>query len=183
MNLLKIAAYCAYLASWLTFAIAAVAGALPKLGKPPHDGFKIEMPALIGTLLQGFAALATTRLMPAGPLHPAPWESIGTLLLAPFGCAMFVWALRSSPRQPGQLATGGAYAWLRHPIYLAFLALLLATGFLLSARFRLVLPVMLYVSGSELRIFCEERELAVRFREEFARYRRKTRWMYLPGLR
>lgn len=183
---LKIAAYCAYLLSWLAFAIAAVAGALPKLGRVASSpaGYAVQTPVIIGTLLQAAAAFATTRLMPAGPLHPQAHELIGALLLAPIGSALFVWALRSAaPATQDRLVTGGAYAWLRHPIYLAFLALLIATGFLLSAGFRLFLPVMLYVGGTELRIFCEERDLASRYREEFAQYKTQTRWLYLPWLR
>jgi protein-S-isoprenylcysteine O-methyltransferase Ste14 len=38
-------------------------------------------------------------------------------------------------RIPGRslLVIRGAYSWLRHPIYLAFLAMLLATGLIASA--------------------------------------------------
>jgi protein-S-isoprenylcysteine O-methyltransferase Ste14 len=162
--------------------VAAVAGALPKLGKPATG--KFESPVIIGTLLQACAAFATTRMMPDGALHPQAYELIGALLLAPFGSALFVWALRSSTTGVEErLVTEGAYSWLRHPIYLAFLALLLATGFLISAGTRLFLPVMLYIWGSELRIFSEERDLASKYGEEFAQYRKRTRWLYLPGLR
>jgi protein-S-isoprenylcysteine O-methyltransferase Ste14 len=96
-----------------------------------------------------------------------------------------VWAIRSAPRDAGegQLVTEGAYAWLRHPIYLAFLAMLVATGFVVSAGIRLILPVLLYLAGSELRIAAEEEELAEKFPDEYAQYRSSTRWRYLPGLR
>jgi protein-S-isoprenylcysteine O-methyltransferase Ste14 len=81
------------------------------------------------------------------------------------------------------LVTGGAYAWLRHPIYLAFLAMLIATGLLASASVQMIAAVILYVTGSELRIAAEESELSEKFPAEYARYRLKTRWRYLPGLR
>ncbi len=187
MDPLKIAAYCAYVASWLVFAISAVAGALPRLRRQPRPTGTagIAAPVFIGALLQVMAAFATTAAMPSGPLRPRPSELAGALLLAPAGAALFVWALRSAPSNAdgGQLVTGGAYAWLRHPIYLAFFAMLVATGLLMSGGAKLILPVILYLGGSELRAASEEEELARRFPEEYARFRSRTRWRYLPGLR
>jgi len=182
---MKIAAYCAYLAAWLVFAIAAVVGALPRLRRHAPATTVITAPAIIGTLFQFLAALAITRSMASGPLHPGAFELAGALVLAPLGAGLFVWALRSEPRDATEntLVTGGAYAWLRHPIYLAFLAMLVATGLLISVGVKLILPVLLYLGGSELRIATEEDELARKFPEDFAQYRSRTRWRYLPGLR
>ncbi len=182
---MKIAAYCAYLAAWLVFAIAAVVGALPLLRRHATATTAITAPVLIGTVFQALAALAITRSMASGPLHPGTFELAGALLLAPFGAALFVWALQSAPSDANEntLVTGGAYSWLRHPIYLAFLLMLVATGLLISAGIKLILPALLYLGGSELRIATEEDELAKRFPEDFAQYRGRTRWRYLPGLR
>ena len=187
MDPLKLAAYCAYLASWLVFALAAAAGALPRLRRQNQPALESGMtpPVFIGTLLQVLGAFVLTGTMGSGPLRARPAELAGALLLAPAGAALFVWALRSAPKdaRAERLVTDGAYKWLRHPIYLAFLAMLLATGLLLSAGPKLLLSILLYVGGSELRIASEEGELAERFPEEFARFRRQTRWRYLPGLR
>jgi protein-S-isoprenylcysteine O-methyltransferase Ste14 len=183
---LKLAAYCAYLAAWAAFAIAAILGALPKLRQPAAESpSTFRLPIVIGTLLQAASAIITTRLMDRGPLHPRPWELAGTLLLAPLGAALFVWAVRSTPKNDHDdtLVTTGAYQWLRHPIYLAFLALLLATGFLVSGGTKLILPLLLYLAGSELRIVTEESDLARKYPDAFVRYRNQTRWRYLPGLR
>jgi protein-S-isoprenylcysteine O-methyltransferase Ste14 len=181
----KIAAYCFYLAAWMVFAIAAVAGALPRLRRQAATTTAITAPVLIGTLLQALAAFAVTRSMGSGPLRPRMFELAGALVLAPLGAALFVWALRSVPRDADgdTLITGGAYSWLRNPIYLAFLAMLVATGFLISGGVKLILPVVLYLAGSELRIASEESELAEKFPEGYAMYRSRTRWRYLPGLR
>lgn len=167
------------------FAIAAVVGALPRLRRQVAATTAVRAPVLIGSLLQVLAALAVTRAMGSGPLHPGTLELAGALLLAPLGAALFVWALRSVPGDAGAdtLVTGGAYRWLRHPIYLAFLAMLVATGFFVSGGIKLILPVLLYLGGSELRIASEEGELARKFPGSYAEYRRRTRWRYLPGLR
>jgi protein-S-isoprenylcysteine O-methyltransferase Ste14 len=179
---LKIAAYFVYLGAWLVFAIAAVVGAVRrKLAMTTG----MSVPVLIGTLLQVLAAFAITRSMASGPLRPRTFELAGALVLAPLGAALFVWALGSVPRDVGadRLVTGGAYSWLRHPIYLAFLAMLVATGFLVAGGVKLIVPVVLYLAGSELRIASEEAELDEKFREGYALYRSRTRWRYLPGLR
>jgi len=85
--------------------------------------------------------------------------------------------------EPDQLITTGAYRWLRHPIYLAFLLLLLASGLLISAGTNLILSTALYLFGSELRIALEESELTARFPTAYPQYCKQTRWRYLPGLR
>jgi protein-S-isoprenylcysteine O-methyltransferase Ste14 len=182
---LKIAAYWVYLAAWLVFAVAAMAGALQLVRRQATATTVITAPVLIGTLLQILAAFAVTRSMGSGPLRPRVFELVGALVLAPLGAALFVWALRSVPRDADgdTLVTEGAYSWLRNPMYLAFLAMLLATGFLISGGVKLILPVLLYVAGSELRIASEESELAEKFPEGYAMYRSRTPWRYLPGLR
>jgi protein-S-isoprenylcysteine O-methyltransferase Ste14 len=179
---LKIAAYCVYLSAWLVFAIAAVLGAFRRRLSMTTG---MSVPVLIGTLLQVLAAFAITRSMASGPLRPKTYELAGALVLAPLGAALFCWSLGSVPRGVGAdtLVTGGAYSWLRHPIYLAFLAMLVATGFLVAGGVKLIVPVVLYLAGSELRIASEEAELDEKFPEGYALYRRQTRWRYLPGLR
>ena len=185
---LKIVAYFAYLAAWMTFAIAAVVS-LPWLRRGPaaiaSTAALPAMPVVIGSALQVLAALVMTRSMGSGSLHPGLYELAGAQVLAPLGAALFVWALRSGPRDASAdtLISEGAYRWLRHPIYLAFLAMLVATGLLISAGVQLIVPVLVYLAGSELRIAAEERELARKFPEGYAEYGRRTRWRYLPGLR
>ncbi len=135
------------------------------------------MQGSIGTLLQLGAAVLVTRALPDEPLRPLPWELAG-MLLAPLSAWLFVWAQVPAARSDGGLVTDAAYAWVRHPMYLAFLGLLLATGFAISARWLLLGAVGLYVAGTELRVAVEEAGLA-----GYADYRSRTRWAYLPGLR
>lgn len=184
---LKLATYSAYLTSWLIVTIAAVAGALPRFLKPSEDPkpTTISAPTIIGTILQILAAFTITNSLPKGNLQPTNSELLATLFLSPLSAALFVWALRSVPKNadPDQLITTGAYRWLRHPIYLAFLLLLLASGLLISAGTNLILSTALYLFGSELRIALEESELTARFPTAYPQYCKQTRWRYLPGLR
>jgi protein-S-isoprenylcysteine O-methyltransferase Ste14 len=182
---LRLAAFCAYLAAWVVFAICAIVSAIPQLRKRTASQGGLKAPIVVGTLLQIGSPLAITCCLSSGPLRPRPLELVGVLALALFAMALFVWALLSAPHKAGpeSLVTGGVYAWIRHPIYLAFLAMLLATGLLVSVGPRLAVALVVYLAGSELRIASEEEELAERFPSEYERYRLRTRWRYLPGVR
>ncbi len=185
MENLRVSALCAYLAAWLVLAAGAIAGAIPKRRRPTDASAGMTVPGLLGMLLQSTAALPITLSLKPGPLRPHPFESAGALVLAPLAAVLFCWALRSGRNRTGVMAlvTGGPYAWVRHPMYLVFLAMLVATGLLASADLKLVAATIFYVGGTELRIASEEAGLEERFPEDYAQYRRKTRWRYLPGIR
>jgi protein-S-isoprenylcysteine O-methyltransferase Ste14 len=185
MEALRFTAFCAYLAAWLVFAVGAAASSIPLLQRQAGAATRIKPAVAIGALLQIAAMLTITFRLSGGPLRPKPLELAAVALLAPLAAALFVWALLSAPRHAGldTLVTRGVYAQMRHPIYLAFLAMLLATGLLASAGQRLLVAVVIYLTGSELRIASEEEDLARKFAAEYEQYRLRTRWRYLPGLR
>jgi protein-S-isoprenylcysteine O-methyltransferase Ste14 len=180
---LRAAAFCVYLTAWLVLAVAAALGALSRRHRQAATLVHITMPAIVGTLLQAAGAAVITLTMGKGELRPRTYELIGALVLAPLAAAVFGWALRLAATDVPSLVTTGAYAWMRHPIYSAFLAMLLATGLLTSAGVNLVAATVLYLAGSELRIAHEEAELAEKFPAGYAQYRLRTRWRYLPGVR
>ena len=181
---LRVSAFCAYLGSWVVLAGAAVVNSIPKL-RAGGASFTLSAPVIAGSLLQAVSAAVITGTLDAGPLHPRRFELFGALLCAPLGALLFVWAIRSAPRSAELriLATGGAYRWVRHPIYLSLFAMLLATGMLASSGIPLAVGVVCYLAGSELRIAHEEAALAREFPEEFPRYQQQTPWRYLPGVR
>ena len=180
----RVITFLVYLGSWLAVVVGAIAGAIPRR-KQAEEGIAMSPAVAVGTILQVVAVLPITLTLSDGPLRPRMMELVGAFALAPFGAAMYWWALRSAPHGNGArgLATRGAYAVLRHPVYLAFFALVVATGLLASAGWKLVAAIAIYVTGTELRIAQEEAELAGRFPDDYPRYVRATRWRYLPGLR
>jgi protein-S-isoprenylcysteine O-methyltransferase Ste14 len=182
---LRLLAFGVYLAAWVILAIVAIARGIPRRSRQAAAPTRITASALIGMLMQGTSALPITLTLKDGPLRPGTAELIATIVLAAAAVCIFCWALWSVPSNTAAhtLITGGAYSWLRHPIYLAFLAMLLATGFVASAGLALLAAVVLYLVGTELRVASEETELEEKFAAEYARYRQKTRWRYLPGLR
>jgi protein-S-isoprenylcysteine O-methyltransferase Ste14 len=180
---LRLAAFWVYLGTWVALGVLALVLALPghRTGVP----IRITVPSVAGMLLQAASALPITLSLKEGPLRPGFFEVAATLALAPLTAVLFGWIVLSAGRDSGPttLVTWGPYAWLRHPMYLAFLAMLVATGLIASAGVKLVAAIALYVLGSELRIAAEEHELEESFPGEYARYRLRTRWRYLPGIR
>lgn len=173
-ELLRAAAFVAYLAALVVFAGAALFG----IARGRAVAGNISLQGAIGTVLQLAAAVIVTRAMPPEALRPHAWELAGMLVLAPASAWLFVAAQVPASRSAGELVMDGAYGWVRHPMYLAFLGLLVATGFAVSAGLWLVVGIAIYVVGTELRIALEESGL-----EGYAAYRERTRWRYLPGLR
>jgi protein-S-isoprenylcysteine O-methyltransferase Ste14 len=182
---LRLAAFWVYLGAWLAFGVFAVIGALPERSSKTTAPAEITASLIAGVLLQGISALPITLSLTDGPLRPRGWEVAGALVLAPFATFLFGWVLVSSRRIGGAtgVITDGPYLWTRHPMYLAFLALLLGTGFLTSAGLKLIPAVLLYLAGSEIRIASEEAEMKHKFPGDYAEYQLRTRWRYLPGIR
>jgi len=175
----RLLAFVTYLAAWFVFAVAAGLNALTKV-RQPSTPVVLHAPLVIGTLLQFAGALAVTLAMSgSAPLSPPLAHLVAVTLLAPVAAILFIWTLRS--QGPG-LVTTGAYGQLRHPLYLAFFLMLLATGLLVTSLPKLAGAALLYLMGSELRLAAEERELLARY-PDYAAYRRSTRFRYLPGIR
>ena len=177
MPSLRSVAFVAYLLSWT----ALIAGAIRSwfgASAPAGDG---DWRSVAGMLLQVAGAGSVVMLMSAGPLRPSPAELWLVLILAPLAAALFLGAVQAGRR--GGLITSGVFAWVRHPMYLAFLAVLIATAAVVSAGPWAMAGVALYVAGTELRVAGEEAALLGRFGEAYATYRRRVRSRYWPGIR
>ena len=182
---LRVAAFVSYLGSWLVLVITAVVGALPQFRGHSATAFQARLPVIAGTFLQSIAALGIALTLGDGPLRPSTFELAAALLLAPLAAVVFVWAQRSTPKYSEQetLVTSGPYQWVRHPIYLAFFAMLLATGLLASSGPKLIVAAVLYLAGCEIRIAIEEADLNHQFPASYSNYTKHTPWRYLPGIR
>lgn len=151
---------------------SAVKGNLPVLGVGPIYVVGIFTVTTLATLAGFFL-----DWFDAGRVSPA-WLS--AILVAAGGVliviAVLVWCLavfasRMVARvKSGQLMTSGIYAWVRHPVYSAFL--LLNTGLLLAMSnwFFLVLPPVYWLALTVLMRLTEERWLLEMFGSEYSQY-------------
>jgi protein-S-isoprenylcysteine O-methyltransferase Ste14 len=114
-----------------------------------------------------------------------PLRLLGVALLAA-GSVLFIWSHRtlaqfwtSNPglRQGHRLIQTGPYAWMRHPMYTAFLLLDLG-ALLLIQNAVLLVPLVLWLAF-RARAKREERLLARVFAHEYAAYRQAT-GMFAP---
>jgi protein-S-isoprenylcysteine O-methyltransferase Ste14 len=111
----------------------------------------------------------------------------GTLVIA-LGGVMICWALlffkswriRAALTADHQLATGGPFRFVRHPIYLGLDLLALGSAVWVPTP-ALWLSVILMVLGSDLRGRAEEKLLVTRFGEAYTSYMARTR-RFLPGV-
>lgn len=113
---------------------------------------------------------------------PAAWRWLAVALLLPT-LAFYTWSSRTlgANYRGGvglydghELVTTGPYRWIRHPIYVAFIGLMLLVLFL-SANWVLGSSGLLLVSAiAAARIPVEERELDHRFGPAWKSYRERT---------
>ncbi|MGA2131709.1 MAG: isoprenylcysteine carboxylmethyltransferase family protein [Bryobacteraceae bacterium] len=127
------------------------------------------------------------------PNTPVPGLAriVPAMLLAPAG-ALFGWlAVRHLGKQlrvlaglypDHELIRTGPYAVVRHPVYASLFLMMLASGLLFARWPMLLLGIVLYIAGTEIRIHAEEGLLRARFGAEFDAYRAKVP-AYLPFLR
>jgi protein-S-isoprenylcysteine O-methyltransferase Ste14 len=80
------------------------------------------------------------------------------------------------------LVRTGPYAIVRHPIYASLFGMLVCSMLILTPWQWTLLPLVLYIAGTEIRVRSEDALLASRFGAEFHAYRRAVQ-AYIPYLR
>jgi protein-S-isoprenylcysteine O-methyltransferase Ste14 len=91
------------------------------------------------------------------------------------------WSLTARLLEGHTLATTGPYRLVRHPIYTGMLGMLLATGIAISHWLALIIAVVVFFVGTEIRVRSEERLLREAFGPDFEAYSRRVSSL-IPGL-
>jgi len=92
------------------------------------------------------------------------------------------WRYEAALVEHHELIQSGPYRWVRHPIYLSMMGMLLATGAAWTWWPMLVAAFILFLAGTEIRVRAEDRLLAERFQESFLAYRSRVR-AFIPFIR
>jgi len=93
------------------------------------------------------------------------------------------WRYEAALNANHELVKTGPYAWIRHPIYLSMLGMLLASGAAYSWWPTLIVGVLLFLIGAEIRTKAEDKLLEMYFQDEFIEYRARVRSSYIPLIR
>jgi protein-S-isoprenylcysteine O-methyltransferase Ste14 len=167
----------------------------PFLFRAPHRQRRASItmagPSRIGLLLEtaGLLAAFAFRVPFDAPLGTA--RAIAAMIPGPVAVVLGWTAVKHLGRQfriqaglyeDHRLVSTGPYAVVRHPIYSSMLALLLAMLTAMTRPLWTGISLALYITGTEIRVRTEDRLLAARFPEEFARYRRLVP-AYIPFVR
>src|SRR5215472_12048905 len=112
---------------------------------------------------------------------PGRWRVTGSILLFLLACLLSWAATRALGQQlrvdaaldsNHELVRSGPYRFVRHPIYTSMLCVLLGTGIVMSPLLLLLVAVLVFLLGTEIRMRIEDRLLGSRFGEQFSEYQR-----------
>ena len=92
------------------------------------------------------------------------------------------WRIDAGLNRDHELVTSGPYRMVRHPIYTSMLCGLCGTGFMVTPLPLLLLSVLVFAIGTEIRVRIEDRLLASHFGERFLDYERSVP-AYIPFLK
>lgn len=180
-------------AGWLVFfatfywshrKVRRAAGGSPR----PERRIRFDRSSDVGMALQ-FGAVCLALFLP-GPWRPALTVPMLTLMVGSIALARAAlrrlgrqWRVQAVVTDDHELITDGPYRVVRHPVYLAFFGMVLAT--ILARGYPLggAAALAAYVAGTEIRVRAEERLLLDSFGPRFTDFVAKCRWAYLPGLR
>jgi len=185
--LFRAAAFVELMAMWVAWGYPFVR---KRFSRPKRESNVMAPRATRGLLLQT-AAMFFAWLRVPHTAEPALWRVVLSAAAAPAG-VVFGWlALRHLGKQwrilaglypDHELVQTGPYSVVRHPVYASMFLMMIATGLQLAWWPLLVLAIVMYAVGTEIRIRGEEGLLRERFGEEFEAYKRRVP-AYIPFLR
>ncbi len=157
-------------------------------------GGQTDRASLLGVALQSLgiaAASGPTRIVGSGPLDglAEPRTLLTALTIAP-AVLMFVWSARTMganwsivarTRGDHQLVTGGPFALVRNPIYLAMLLFLLSVAAATDHAPALPIALPLFALGTWVRVRSEERLLRAEFGTAYDAYAARVKRI-IPGI-
>ncbi len=159
-----------------------------------ESGSRRSARSILGIVIQmlGFVAVGAGPIdMSLAPISPAAIEQASlVVVLIAFTCAVFAaskralgrnWSLVARMRSDHELVTWGPFAYVRHPIYTALFAWLMAMAVAFGHYRGLILGVPLYWIGTTLRILEEEKLLRAQFGPVYDAYAARVK-RFLPGI-
>lgn len=191
----NIVAMACVLIAYVLFAAPFVFRRRPNASETPANTAKRDLVSLIGILLQGVGF----AFVFFGSVHiPTPIvidtrtivEALPAALLAFGSVALFWsafrtlganWSFVARVREDHGLITGGPFAWVRNPIYLAMLMMMVAAALALGRAPMLIVAIPFFFIGTVIRVVREERLLRAQFGAAYDAYAARVSRL-LPGI-
>jgi protein-S-isoprenylcysteine O-methyltransferase Ste14 len=145
-----------------------------------------ELTSLVAIALQGVGLAIAWNWHGQIPIplmsgsHLAQWATALAAVVLAFASVLFAvaairtlgkqWSLVAKVVEGHLLVRSGPYRIVRHPIYLALMGLLVATGIAFGKPLGIGLAVGVYLWGTWLRVRSEERLLLAKFGDSYAQY-------------
>lgn len=167
------------LGAWLTFAPIMLARLPGLFSRTSRRSPSSIIGVIIVAMAFGFAWPAASRRPPIFAVAPRT-GAVLAIMSAALGLWAIVtlgqqWSIQARLRTDHELVTIGPYRWVRHPVYLAFLGLLVGTGFVFARGVpQVFVATVLYLVGTAFRIHAEDGLLRERFGQAFDDYARRT---------
>jgi protein-S-isoprenylcysteine O-methyltransferase Ste14 len=192
---LHAAVFAVVIASWFAFAAVFILF----LKRKPQDGTesKRDSTSKLGIALQGASYAFVWAFMRERFTHIAPLGRMFDIVFAVVTVALAVgsvrlvmsavstlgaqWSLTARVVEGHKLITSGVYARVRHPIYTGMFGMLLATGLAASRPSGLVAGLIVFWTGTLIRVRSEERLLRATFGAQYDDYARRVPAV-LPGI-
>jgi len=191
-----LAIYIAHAAFWAVFVIAKIASSRTKHGEPNGPVAQEKRTAKYSRLLVathfvafGFMYAGIGSAVFSGRAFDwfAGQRVVGAVIIgigAALGASALLyfrsWRFRASLSEGHQLATGGPFTVLRHPIYMALNLLALGSAIWIPSVM-VWAGFVLMLLGSDLRARAEETLLGETFGTDYQAYRKKT-WRFIPWI-
>lgn len=180
---------------WALISLCWVVWFYPFLFRAPHGQKREHItkagPTRVGLLFETVAIGVAWAAGGAARIDPDPLRIAIALVLAIAGCVLSWTAVKHLGKQfrvnaglyiDHELVRTGPYSVVRHPIYAGLLCMLLSTAVAITPWLWTAIAVALFIIGTEIRVFTEERLLESRFGQAFRDYRRRVP-AYVPFVR
>jgi protein-S-isoprenylcysteine O-methyltransferase Ste14 len=166
------------LGTWLAFAPVMLAKLPGLFGRTSRRGLSSVIGVIIVAVAFALVWRGASRRTPTLAIAPRAGAVIAVMSAA-LGLWAIVtlgrqWSIQATLRTDHALITTGPYGWVRHPVYLAFLGMLVGTGLVFaSGGWQVIVGILLYLVGTEFRVHAEDELLRQRFGQAFDDYARR----------
>lgn len=191
----NIVAMASVLLAYFAFMVPLVFRRRPKAAPAPAPAAKRDRLSLAGILFQG-AGFAVVFFGPvriptsieidtntAVEALPAALLAFGAVALfwSAFRALGANWSFVARVLDDHGLITSGPFAWVRNPIYLAMLMMMVAAALALGRAPRLIVAIPIFFIGTVIRVVREERLLRAQFGGTYDAYAKKVSRL-IPGI-